>query len=83
MPIQKKSEGAQPWRRACLWQEQAFEQRVRLAADFVQAANSANGALAGAREFIAIRLNQLNLGVTAGLGEFCEHEKSISKREAY
>jgi hypothetical protein len=50
-----------------------------VAANFVQAAKSANSALAGAREFIAIRLNQLNLGATAGLGEFCEHEEKFIK----
>jgi hypothetical protein len=59
--------------------KQAFEQRVHLAADFVQAAKSANSTLAGAREFIAIRLNQLNVGATAGLGEFCEHEEKYIK----
>jgi hypothetical protein len=59
--------------------KKAFEQRVHLAADFVQAAKSANSTLAGAREFIAIRLNQLNVGATAGLGEFCEHEEKYIK----
>ncbi len=40
-----------------------------------KAAKSADSELAGAREFIAIRLNQLNVCVTAGLGEFCEQKE--------